>query len=116
MAGPDPQALSELHAEQLRESVLSSLIQQYGAFSLWGIQPYLSSLDYAEFLERRGGSFPKVQGDFDAIAEGFASATGRFSRDHSCPLKERSPCLWTLAAVIDIQCHLSQAANKKPSG
>jgi len=77
MAGPDPQALSELHAEQLRESVLSSLIQQYGAFSLWGIQPYLSSLDYAEFLERRGGSFPKVQGDFDAIAEGFASATGK---------------------------------------
>jgi hypothetical protein len=75
-AAPDPTSLGSQEAEQWRELVLTSLLGSYGV-NLYGIMPYLSTLDYAAFLEDRAGRRNTYSDDYNDISAGFEAATGK---------------------------------------
>ena len=76
-ATPDPQSLNRKQSAQWGRNVQDSLVNAYGPVSLFGILPYLASLDYAAFLEDRSGRETFLGQDYAKLAAGFATATGK---------------------------------------
>lgn len=76
-ATPDPQSLNTKQSEEWGRNVQDSLLNAYGPVSLFGILPYLASLDYAAFLEERAGRESLLGEDYAQLAAGFALATGK---------------------------------------